>query len=187
VYNRELKRRLPSLLVECLTPDFRGQSQLIGLVASSGLDVYAHNLETVERLQRRVRDHRAGYSQSLHVLEAAKARVPTLVTKTSLMLGVGETDEDVRATLRDLRAVGCDVVTFGQYLQPTKRHMPVHTYVTPHKFNEWKVRSGPRAPGWNAAPDCDASLQYIRRRLTRWASSMWRAGLWCGPRIVQGR
>ena len=107
----------------------------------SGLDVYAHNLETVERLQRRVRDHRAGYSQSLFVLEHAKKTVPTLLTKTSLMLGVGENPEDVRATLRDLRNVGCDVVTFGQYLRPTKRHMPVKAFVTPQQFEEWQAEA----------------------------------------------
>ena len=135
---RNLKTRKPALLVECLTPDFRGQAPLIDLVASSGLDVYAHNLETVERMQRRVRDHRAGYSQSLFVLEQAKRRVPTLLTKTSLMLGVGERPDDVRATLRDLRTAGVDVVTFGQYLRPTKRHMPVQAFVTPEQFEEWQ-------------------------------------------------
>lgn len=138
---RGLKARNPELLVECLTPDFRGQERLIAAVAGSGLDVYAHNLETVERLQRRVRDHRAGYSQSLFVLEHAKKTVPTLVTKTSLMLGVGEQAEDVRATLRDLRSVGCDVVTFGQYLRPTKRHMPVAEFVTPERFAEWQAEA----------------------------------------------
>lgn len=138
---RGLKARTPALLVECLTPDFRGQAGLIAQVAGSGLDVYAHNLETVERLQRRVRDHRAGYAQSLFVLEQAKADVPTLVTKTSLMLGVGERPEDVRATLRDLRGVGCDVVTFGQYLRPTKRHMPVAEFVTPERFGEWQAEA----------------------------------------------
>ena len=137
--HRGLKARNPSLLVECLTPDFRGQASLISRVATSGLDVYAHNLETVERLQRRVRDHRAGYSQSLFVLEEAKAAVPTLITKTSLMLGVGEKPEDIKATLRDLRNAGCDVVTFGQYLRPTKRHMPVQEYVTPESFQAWQV------------------------------------------------
>ena len=138
---RGLKSRNPRLLVECLTPDFRGQAHLIGQVAGSGLDVYAHNLETVERLQRRVRDHRAGYSQSLFVLEEAKRQVPTLLTKTSLMLGVGEAAEDIRATLRDLRTAGCDVVTFGQYLRPTKRHMPVREFVTPERFAEWQAEA----------------------------------------------
>ena len=138
---RGLKTRKPSLLVECLTPDFRGQANLIERVATSGLDVYAHNLETVERMQRRVRDHRAGYSQSLFVLEHAKKCVPTLLTKTSLMLGVGERPEDIRATLRDLRTAGVDVVTFGQYLRPTKRHMPVKEFVTPEQFQEWQVEA----------------------------------------------
>ncbi|EWM28169.1 lipoic acid synthetase [Nannochloropsis gaditana] len=138
---RGLKARKPTLLVECLTPDFRGQASLIERVALSGLDVYAHNLETVERLQRRVRDHRAGYSQSLFVLEHAKKRAPKLLTKTSLMLGVGERPEDVRATLRDLRTAGVDVVTFGQYLRPTKRHMPVQAYITPAQFQAWQAEA----------------------------------------------
>jgi len=128
--------------VECLTPDFRGQIDLIRQVASSGLDVYAHNLETVERLQRRVRDHRDGYSQSLFVLEQAKQTIPTLLTKTSLMLGLGEKDDDIRGVLKDLRTSGVDVVTFGQYLRPTKRHIPVKEYVTPERFEQWQVREG---------------------------------------------
>ena len=137
------------LLVEALTPDFRGDEALVSLVAMSGLDVYAHNVETVSRLQRRVRDHRAGYLQSLRVLEVAKGcggrRDATglgggpRITKTSLMLGLGEEDEEVLETLRDMRIAGVDVVTFGQYLQPTRRHMPVRKYVHPDKFAEWKT------------------------------------------------
>merc|ERR1719224_222514 len=90
-------------------------------IATSGLDVYAHNIETVERLQRRVRDHRAGYDQSLQVLARAKATVPGLITKTSIMLGFGETHDEIERTLDDLRAHDVDVVTFGQYLRPTRR------------------------------------------------------------------
>ncbi|CAM9916903.1 unnamed protein product [Scytosiphon promiscuus] len=136
---RGLKRRAPKLLVECLAPDFRGDLKLAEQVAMSGLDVFAHNLETVERLQGRVRDHRAGYKQSLSVLEHAKKITGgEVITKTSLMLGVGETPEDVEATLKDLRAVGCDVVTFGQYLRPSKRHMPMREYITPEAFAEWQ-------------------------------------------------
>jgi len=138
---RLLKKKQPNLLVECLTPDFQGQSSLVDTVASSGLDVYAHNVETVERLQRRVRDHRAGYAQSMGVLSYAKEVSPSLVTKTSLMLGVGETDDEVMATLRDLRSNNVDVVTFGQYLQPTRRHMKVKSFVTPEKFAQWKVEA----------------------------------------------
>ena len=124
--------------VECLTPDFRGAGAPIALVARSGLDVYAHNVETVERLQARVRDHRAGYRQSLSVLEQAKAAVPQLLTKTSIMLGLGERPEEVRQAMRDLRASGVDVVTFGQYLRPSKRHMAVERYATPEEFAEWQ-------------------------------------------------
>jgi lipoic acid synthetase len=148
---RQLKAAAPSLLVECLTPDFRGQADLIAHVARSGLDVFAHNLETVERLQGRVRDRRAGYKQSLGVLETAKAAVEAanagkpegsrqrILTKTSLMLGVGENAADLRATLRDIRAAGVDVLTFGQYLRPSKRHMPVDRYVTPEEFDAWRA------------------------------------------------
>lgn len=100
--------------------------------------MYAHNLETVEGLQRFVRDHRAGYRQSLGVLEFVKKKHPQIVTKTSLMLGVGETAAEVRQTLKDLRSSGVEVVTFGQYLRPTKRHLKVAEYVTPEVFQEWQ-------------------------------------------------
>ena len=133
-----LKKKQPDLLVECLTPDFSGRNDLVDKVASSGLDVFAHNVETVERTTSRVRDRRANYRQSLRVLERAKAVKPSLITKTSLMLGVGETDEEIRDTLADLRESDVDVVTFGQYLKPTKRHMAVKEYVTPEKFEMWK-------------------------------------------------
>mmetsp|Transcript_45847 Transcript_45847/g.53643 ORF Transcript_45847/g.53643 Transcript_45847/m.53643 type:complete len:419 (+) Transcript_45847:268-1524(+) len=140
---REVVQRLKSkkqgeILVEALTPDFRGELDLVDLVATSGLDVYAHNIETVERLQRRVRDHRAGYAQSLSVLARVKETNSHALTKTSVMLGLGETDEDIRATMNDLRNNDVDVLTFGQYLQPSKSHMPVKEYVTPEKFAEWQ-------------------------------------------------
>ena len=114
---RQIKKRSPKLLVECLTPDFRGEESLIKEVALSGLNVFAHNVETVKRLQRRVRDYRAGYDQSINVLKLAKKHNPKLITKTSLMLGLGEDDEEIRQTLKDLRANDVDVVTFGQYLR----------------------------------------------------------------------
>ena len=91
-------------------------------MANSGLDVFAHNIETVERLQWLVRDPRANYKQSLSVLARAKATNPKLVTKTSIMLGLGETDEDVLRTMKDLRENGVDCLTLGQYMQPTKRY-----------------------------------------------------------------
>jgi lipoic acid synthetase len=137
----KLKEKDPNLLVEALTPDFQGKHELIHAVATSGLDVYAHNVETVERLTKRVRDRRADYHQSLNVLEYVKSLNTGCLTKTSIMLGLSETDEDVRATLQDLRNVDVDVVTFGQYLQPTKRHLAVKEYVTPEKFQEWQVEA----------------------------------------------
>jgi len=129
------------ILVEALTPDFRGDLNLVTQVATSGLDVYAHNIETVERLQRRVRDRRAGYQQSLSVLEHVKIVNPNVLSKTSVMLGLGENDDDIRQLLSDLRNIDVDVVTFGQYLQPSRRHLPVKEYVTPQKFDEWKAEA----------------------------------------------
>lgn len=136
-----LKEKSPNLLVEALTPDFQGKEDLIAHVATSGLDVYAHNVETVERLTKRVRDYRANYHQSMHVLEYVKTLNTGCLTKTSIMLGLGETDEDIRMTLRDLRSVDVDVITFGQYLQPTKRHLAVKEYITPVKFEDWQVEA----------------------------------------------
>lgn len=138
---RNLKISAPELIIEVLTPDFKGNEEFIANIVDAEPDVFAHNVETVERLQKRVRDPRAGYAQSLRVLEYVKERDHTRFTKTSLMLGLGETDEEVRQTLHDLRAVGCDVVTFGQYLQPQKRHLPVEAFVTPEKFKEWQAEA----------------------------------------------
>lgn len=138
---QRLKEKNPELLVEALTPDFQGNEELIHNVATSGLDVYAHNIETVERLTPRVRDRRAGYQQTLNVLKYVKTVNQNCLTKTSIMLGLGESDEDIRQTLTDLRDIEVDVVTFGQYLQPTRRHLPVKDYVTPEKFDEWQVEA----------------------------------------------
>jgi len=133
---KAIKELRPDILVECLTPDFQGNVDHVRHLARSGLDVYAHNIETVERLQRRVRDPRAKYEQSLLVLEAAKRE--KVYTKSSIMLGLGETDEEIKAALWDLKTVGVDIVTFGQYLQPTPRHLPVTEFVTPEAFDFWK-------------------------------------------------
>uniref|UniRef100_A0A7S1ZN85 Lipoyl synthase, mitochondrial n=1 Tax=Trieres chinensis TaxID=1514140 RepID=A0A7S1ZN85_TRICV len=138
---QKLKEKDPELLVEALTPDFRGELDLVTQVATSGLDVYAHNVETVERLQRRVRDRRAGYEQSMSVLRHVKTVNHTALTKTSLMLGLGETDDDVRSCMDDLRENDVDVLTFGQYLQPSRRHLPVKEYVTPEKFDDLRVEA----------------------------------------------
>ncbi|KZO96063.1 mitochondrial Lipoyl synthase [Calocera viscosa TUFC12733] len=133
----KIKHKSPGILVEALTGDMNGVKKDIALVARSGLDVYAHNLETTERLTPSVRDRRAKYRQSLDVLEHAKAQ-GVRVTKTSLMLGVGEEEAELLQTLRDARNAGVDVVTFGQYMRPTKRHMKVERYVPPAEFDEWK-------------------------------------------------
>ncbi len=136
---RTIKKLDPDLIVEILTPDFRGDLDLVRQLTDSKPDVFAHNVETVERLQKKVRDPRANYQQSLSVLDAVKKYDPTRYTKTSLMLGLGETDEEILQTLKDLRAIDCDVVTFGQYLQPTPRHLKVESYVTPEKFKQWQT------------------------------------------------
>lgn len=133
-----LKHAKPELLVECLVSDFQGDKSSVATLATSGLDVYAHNVETVERLQKFVRDSRAGYKQSLSTLEHAKKAQPGLYTKTSLMLGLGETDEEVIQTMKDLRAIDVDVVTFGQYLRPTENHLSVVEYVKPEKFDYFR-------------------------------------------------
>ncbi|XP_061772142.1 lipoyl synthase, mitochondrial [Nerophis ophidion] len=133
-----LKERNPLILVECLTPDFRGDLTAVEKIALSGLDVYAHNVETVRQLQRHVRDPRANFDQSLSVLKHAKEVNPSLLTKTSIMLGLGESDQEVRDTLSELRQAGVDCLTLGQYMQPTKRHLKVEEYVTPEKFAEWE-------------------------------------------------
>lgn len=134
-----MKHKKPDLLVECLVSDFAGMLDSVETLAFSGLDVYAHNVETVERLQPFVRDSRAGYKQSLATLEHAKKVKPDLYTKTSIMLGLGESDEEVIQTMKDLRAIGVDVVTFGQYLRPTEHHLAVVDYVRPEKFDEFRV------------------------------------------------
>ncbi|KAL9637750.1 MAG: hypothetical protein Q9164_002006 [Protoblastenia rupestris] len=137
----KIKQKAPGMLVEALTGDYAGDLAMVERVAMSGLDVYAHNVETVEELTPMVRDRRAKFRQSLSVLKHAKISKPSLITKTSIMLGLGETEEQLWATLKELRANDVDVVTFGQYMRPTKRHMPVHTYVKPDVFEMWRVRA----------------------------------------------
>ena len=136
---QKIKQKAQKILVEALVPDFGGQTACVEQVAHSGLDVYAHNIETVERTTPFVRDRRAKYRQSLAMLQHAKAVRPDLVTKTSIMLGCGEMDAEVEQTLHDLRAANVDVVTFGQYMRPTKRHMKVSEYVHPDKFAHWQA------------------------------------------------
>jgi lipoic acid synthetase len=135
---REIKRLNPATAVEALTPDFRGDLRAVEVVVDSGPEVFAQNIETVRRLTHRVRDPRAGYEQTLDVLAHGKRHRPGVLTKTSLMLGLGETATEVRETLADLRAREVDIVTFGQYLRPTPNHLPIERFVTPEEFAEYR-------------------------------------------------
>ncbi len=129
-------RAKPALLIEILMPDFRGELSLVQQVIDANPAVLAHNLETVERLTPRVRDPRATYAQSLKVLAYLKQQAPQKYTKSSLMVGLGETREEILAAMQDLRAVGVDFLTIGQYLQPSTRHLAVERFVTPEEFSE---------------------------------------------------
>jgi lipoyl synthase len=131
---RAIKERCPATAVEALTPDFQGSATAVATVVRSGVEVFAQNIETVERLTHPVRDPRAGYRQTLAVLAHAKATRAELLTKSSLMLGLGERHEEIIDCLRDLRAAGVDLVTLGQYLRPTANHLPVERFVAPEEF-----------------------------------------------------
>ncbi len=135
---REIKKLCPTTKVEALTPDFSGNEACIDTILESGVDVFAQNVETVERLTYPVRDPRAGYWQTINLLKYVKEKRPDVITKTSLMLGLGETKEEVIQCMDDLHAAGVDVITYGQYLRPTMNHLPVIRYVTPEEFNEYR-------------------------------------------------
>ena len=129
-----IKVLCPKTKIEALTPDFQGNVNHVAILLDSGVDVFAQNVETVERLTHPVRDNRAGYWQTLNILAYAKQYRSDVLTKTSLMLGLGETDEEIIKTMDDLRAQQVDILTLGQYLQPTRHHLPVARYVTPESF-----------------------------------------------------
>ena len=135
---RKVKEVNPDTAVEALTPDFLGVLRDVETVVDSGIEVFAQNIETVQRLTHPVRDPRAGYEQTLEVLAHAKQYRPDVLTKTSLMLGLGETDEEIIACMDDLRAANVDILTFGQYLQPTAHHYPIDRYVTPEAFEQYR-------------------------------------------------
>lgn len=134
----ETRKRNPELLLEVLTPDFRGDLAAVRTVTQARPDVFAHNIETVERLQRKVRDTRANYTQSLSVLKAVKDFDSSIYTKSSLMLGLGETDDEVVRSMRDLREIDVDFLAIGQYLRPSSWHLEVENYVHPSKFEEFR-------------------------------------------------
>lgn len=130
-----IKGRVPHCTVEVLTPDFQGRLDALQIVLDGPIDVFNHNMETVPRLYKRVRPG-ARYERSLRLLEVAKQRRPDVRTKTGLMLGLGEETGEIREVLADLVAVRCDILTLGQYLQPSAQHLPVARYVPPEEFEE---------------------------------------------------
>jgi lipoyl synthase len=132
-----LREHSPGLLVETLVGDFGGRMRDVNSMVDSGPDVFAHNIEVTRRLTPKIRDQRCDYDLSLGVLSHAKARYPERFVKSSIMVGVGETDEEVLETMRDLRHAGVDIVTLGQYLRPTPKHAAVERYVTPERFDEF--------------------------------------------------
>src|SRR5580698_5240135 len=136
---RAIKQHDPATAVEALTPDFRGVVADVATVVDSGIEVFAQNIETVRRLTHPVRDPRAGYEQTLSVLAAAKAHRAGLLTKSSLMLGLGESEPEIEATLTDLRGAGVDIVTLGQYLRPTPNHLAVERFVSPAEFDRYRA------------------------------------------------
>lgn len=142
---RAIKASTPEVAVEALTPDFRGRMADVETVVDSGLEVFAQNVETVERLTHEVRDPRAGYDQTLDVLAHAKLHRPEVLTKTSLILGLGEEEDEILRTMDDLRARDVDLLTLGQYLRPTMNHLPVARWVPPEDFDryrEWGLERG---------------------------------------------
>ena len=135
---RLLKRQVPGVIVEALTPDFQGREELVASVVSAGLDVFAHNIETVRRLTPKIRDPRAGYDQSLRVLRAAKKADPGVITKSSILVGLGETLDEVYEAIRDLSGVGVDILVVSQYLRPTPRQVPVKRIYRMEEFEAIK-------------------------------------------------
>jgi lipoyl synthase len=134
-----LKQTLPKLIVETLIPDFQGKQEPLERLMSANPDVIAQNIETVKRLTYPVRDRRAGYEQTMTLLQRIKVARPDIFTKSSIMLGLGETDQEVIECMSDLRAHGVDILTLGQYLQPTAKHLPVERFVAPEAFKAWET------------------------------------------------
>jgi len=136
---RAIRQRNPDTAVEALTPDFQGVLPDVETVLDAGPAVFAQNVETVRRLTHPVRDPRAGYAQTLAVLAHAKRHRPGVLTKTSLMLGIGETDEEIAQCMDDLRSIAVDILTLGQYLRPTVNHLSVRRFVTPEEFQRYRA------------------------------------------------
>lgn len=167
-----IKTAVPGILVEALIPDFQGDAKLIDCVTRSDADVIGHNVECVRRLTNTVRDPRAGYDQSLDVLRKLKSSRPSLYTKSSLMVGFGETDDEVLETMRDIRSTGAEFCTLGQYLQPDKTKLAVNVYIHPDKF-KWYEKKGLEmgfdyvASGPLVRSSYQAGEHYIQSRLRK--------------------
>ena len=138
---KEIKKKYPEIIVEVLIPDFKGYIEALKKIVDAKPEVIAHNIETVERLQKKVRDPRANYRQSLLVLENVKKINPKIYTKSSIMLGLGETDEEIIQAMKDLRKIRVDILTIGQYLRPSEWHLQVNEYVMPEKFEYFKQKA----------------------------------------------
>jgi lipoic acid synthetase len=138
---RTIKQRTPATAVEALTPDFQGVLRDVETVLDAGVEVFAQNVETIRRLTHPVRDPRAGYDQTIAVLRHAKVHRPAVLTKTSLMLGLGETEAEIIETMRDLRRAEIDILTLGQYLRPTAHHLPMTRFVTPPEFDRYRTEA----------------------------------------------
>ena len=174
---RAVHNRMPECAVEVLTADFRGQQEYLDIVLDACPDIFNHNLETVKRLQRPIRKT-ARYDRSLWVLEHAKSR--GFITKSGIMLGIGETEDEIKTVLNDMRAVGVDILTIGQYLQPSPKHEPVDRWVTPEEFQKWKdyaleigygvCESGPLIRSSYHAEEQSEKFDVLNRRKTLMAS-----------------
>ena len=138
---KEIKKAYPGIIVEVLIPDFKGDVKALKKIADAKPEVIAHNIETVEGLQKKIRDARANYKQSLSVLENVKKLNPRIFTKSSIMLGLGETDEEVLQSMKDLRAINVDILTIGQYLRPTNWHIPINSFIAPEKFEYFRQKA----------------------------------------------
>jgi len=133
-----IKKKAPGVIIEALVPDFLGKRESIETLLDSNVEVFAQNLETVNRLTHQVRDHRAGYEQTLEVLAYAKKYSPKTISKTSLMLGLGESEDELLESFNDIRSAGVDVLTLGQYMRPTINHLPVERWYSPEEFQYMK-------------------------------------------------
>lgn len=134
----ETRKNCPDVLIEVLTSDFQGDLVAVRKVVEAHPDVFAHNIETVERLQTVARDRRANYAQSLKVLEAVKEMDDSIYTKSSIMLGLGERDEEIIQSMKDLRSIDVNILAIGQYLRPSSWHLAVEEYVPPSKFERFR-------------------------------------------------